>query len=350
MKNKSFTFIIIIMMILLTACGAKQNAIEAENDLIADEDIQEKEEEDYISPEPSEPQVKNPLNGLDMDQEYAKQRPLAVMIENEYNSRPQSGLNKADVVYEILAEGGITRFLALFLGSQCEEIGPVRSSRPYFLDYAMEYDSIYVHYGASPQAYTDLKKLKINAIDGIYDSVTFWRDKSRKAPHNAYTNSEKILSTSEKRAFLKEPDFKTWTFRENSQPQGEALDEFKLIYSNNYKVTYKYNSEENRYYRYINSKPHTDRNTGEHLSATNIIVQFLNTKVIDNVGRLEIKTVGSGKAYYISNGVVQEVQWEKDSRSGRTRYTVDGEELYLNPGNIWLQIMPQWGSFEKGDA
>jgi len=348
MNNRSFVLVVIFLMIFIVACAPKQNAIETENNLAIDEIVQEKEENNPL--EPIKPQVSNPLNGLNMDKEYENQRPLAVMIENEYNSRPQSGLNKADVVYEILTEGGITRFLALFLGNQCGEIGPVRSSRPYFLDYAMEYDSVYVHYGASPQAYSDLKKLKIDAIDGIYDSVTFWRDKSRKAPHNAYTSSEKILNTSEKRGFLRAPVLKAWNFRESSLAQGDTLKEFILTYTNNYKVTYKYNSDDNCYYRYINSKPHTDRTTGQHLSATNIIVQFLNTKVVDDVGRLEIKTVGSGKAYYISNGFVREVEWEKDSRNGRTRYTVDGEELYLNPGNIWIQVMPQWGSFEKGDA
>lgn len=351
MKNKRFIFIICLIIFFVTACGSKQSSTVAEGGLQPDEnEIVDEEGIEQTQPaEPSEPQVKNPLNGLSMSKDYENQRPIAVMIENEYNSRPQSGLDKADVVYEVLTEGGITRFLALFLGNQCEEIGPVRSSRPYFLDFSMEYDSIYVHYGGSPQAYTDLKKLKLNAIDGIYDSVTFWRDKSRKAPHNAYTDSKKMLETSEKRGFLKSPDFKGWKFSENALQQGEKLNEFKLTYFNNYSVTYTYNSETKSYERYINSKPHTDRVTGKQLSATNIIVQFLNTKVIDDVGRLQINTVGSGKAYYISNGFIKEVQWKKDSRNGRTLYTIDGEELCFNPGNIWVQIMPQWGKFEKGD-
>lgn len=344
-----FFSVLLIVILCFTACGTNQNTISPQENTVSQDE--EAEETDINIPEsPTIPQIKNPLNGLYMNKEYENQRPLAVMIENESKARPQSGLDKADVVYEILTEGGITRFLALYLGNQCTEIGPVRSSRPYFLDFAMEYDGIYVHYGASTQAYTDLKKLKLDAIDGIYDTVTFWRDKSRREPHNAYTESSRILTTSEKRGYIKTPDFEPWQFSDKeATPLGDPLNKMKLTYFNNYSVSYTYDDERKAYKRYINGKPHTDRTTQESIYVTNIIVQFLNTKVIDDEGKLKIDTTGSGKAYYISHGYVQEIQWKKESRSGRTYYTVDGKDLYFNPGNIWIQIMPQWGAFEKGE-
>lgn len=352
LRNRWIVFALILLILFLqSGCGKKNVKTPAQNPTNAGEGPKQTVESSPPEP-PESPKAVNPLTGLaDMDVKYINQRPLAVMVENEYHARPQSGLDKASVVYEILAEGGITRFLALFLGEDIDEIGPIRSARPYFIDYAMEYNSIYIHYGASPQGYSDLKELKINDIDGIYDGVTFWRDSSRKEPHNAYSSTEKMLRTSEKRGYLKPVDLKVWDFNEqDAPPQGEALEKFKLTYFNNYSVSYTYDAAKKAYERYINGKPHTDRKTGEPIFVKNIIIQYVNARVIDKVGRLEIKTTGSGKAYYISDGFCEEIKWKKDSRSSRTVYTLtDGTELKINPGNTWIQVMPQWGKFEKGE-
>lgn len=296
--------------------------------------------------EPVIPTVKSILTGLDIPQEFDGYRPLAIMIENEYNARPQSGLDKAGVVYEILAEGGITRFLALFLGEEVDEIGPVRSARPYYIDYAMENDGIYIHYGASPQGYSDLQKLKINAIDGIYDSNTFWRDKTRRQPHNAYTSTDRILETSKKLGFRKKTDLDIWTFDEKDLVSNVEVKNVKLKYFNDYTVGYTYDFQKKAYGRYINGKAHTDRITGDTIFVKNIIVQFAKAKVVDDVGRLDIKTVSSGKGYYIREGTCQEILWQKDSRKNKTKYTfLDGTEIAIKPGNVWIHIMPQWGEF-----
>ncbi|TYP54970.1 Protein of unknown function (DUF3048) [Thermosediminibacter litoriperuensis] len=296
--------------------------------------------------------VKNPLTGLGMDKDRGGRRPLAVMIENETSARPQSGLNKADVVYEALAEGGITRFLAVYLGEDAGEIGPVRSARPYFIDFAMEYDPVYVHYGASQSAYSDLQKNRnIHAIDGIYDRVTFWRDKTRKAPHNAYTSTENILETAQKRGYLKPIDLKRWEFNEGGDSlPGESLKEFELVYFKNYTVKYVYDEDKEAYVRYINEKPHTDRKTGDPIVVKNIILQFMDTRVIDSEGRLAIKTTGSGTGYYISNGSYTRIKWQKPGRFEKTEYTVEGGgQLKLNPGNTWIQILPSQDKFKISD-
>ncbi|NLU10552.1 MAG: DUF3048 domain-containing protein [Tepidanaerobacter acetatoxydans] len=341
--KRYLTIVVIVLLLLIHAgCGDKKSHKDSDDTPRDLNEITKTQENEQVIPK-----VKNPLTGIDMDIQYEKQRPLAVMIENEYNARPQSGLNKAGIVYEILTEGGITRFLAIFLGETVDEIGPVRSARPYFLDYAMEYDSIYIHYGASPQGYIDLKKLNIDAINGIYDDVTFWRDRSRKEPHNAYTNTEKILKTSEKKGFIRDVELTLWKFNtEETFAGNQALEECELEYFKNYVVSYTYDRDKKMYKRYINGELHTDKKTGEQILVKNIILQFAVTKVVDDVGRLSINTVDSGKGYYISNGYCNKIKWQKDDRKERTNYTFeDGSELIINPGNIWIQILPQWGKF-----
>lgn len=341
--------LIAALLIFVQGCFSKKDDIESEESSDMEHQDEITEFEETI---PDTPKAKNPLTGMDMDIKFEKQRPFAVMIENEYNARPQSGLNKAGVVYEILTEGGITRFLAIFLGKTLNEIGPVRSARPYYLDYAMEYDSIYVHYGASPQGYIDLKQLKIDAIDGIYDDVTFWRDKSRKAPHNAYTSTENLFKASENRRFRKDTDRNYWEFNQEESLAGDfRLEDFELNYFNNYTVRYIYNNDHKAYERYINGKVHTDRIAGESIFVKNIIVSFANTKVIDDQGRLSIKTTASGEGYYISNGYCTKIRWQKDERSKQTKYTLqDGSTLSINPGNTWIQILPQWGKFKYDES
>jgi len=335
--------LIVAILIFVEGCFAKKNVGESEVSNIENQDELTKPEENI----PEAPKVKNPLTGIDIDVQFENMRPFAVMIENEYNARPQSGLNKAGVVYEVLAEGGITRFLALFIGETLDEIGPVRSARPYFLDFAMEYDSIYVHYGASPQGYIDIKQLKIDAIDGIYDDVTFWRDKSRVAPHNAYTSTDKLIKATEKRSFRRDTELNAWNFNLEDSFSGDfELKDFELDYFSKYTVRYIYNRERQAYERYINGKAHTDRKTGESIFVKNIIVYFTNTKVIDEVGRLSVKTTDSGEGYYISNGYCTKIKWQKEARDKRTKYTLqDGSDLFINPGNTWIQILPQWGKF-----
>lgn len=290
-----------------------------------------------------EDKITNPFTGLPMDQKYKNQRPVAVMVENEYNSRPQSGLKEACIVYEALTEGGITRFLAIFLGSDIAEIGPVRSSRPYFIDYALEYDSIYVHYGASPKAYDDLQQHFIDNIDGIYDSKTFWRDNTRKSPHNAYTSTKNIFDKTKNRKFLKHAQIKLFDFHDPKYKLvGTKAENIKLRYNKKYNVNYCYDKDKKYYKRYINNSPHIDRTTNKTIPVKNIIIQFHDTNVIDDEGRLDIKTVGKGEGYYVSEGVLQKIIWKKDSRNSKTEYFyTNGQRLKIKPGNTWIQIIPK---------
>ena len=184
-KGTKILIVILIILILLSGGFMAYKIIEGKKNSITQEVSETNNDEDILTAELQEKKIQI-YNGT--------QRPIAVMIDNHNQAWPQAGLNKAYMVYEIIVEGGETRLMALFKGVTVDKIGPVRSSRHYFLDYAMENDAIYAHYGWSPQAESDIKKYSINNLNGITESTsTFWRVKDKAAPHNAVTSTDAIL-------------------------------------------------------------------------------------------------------------------------------------------------------------
>jgi len=279
------------------------------------------------------------------------ERPVAVMIDNDTAAaRPQIGLESAYMVYEIIVEGGSSRMMALFKKHDIEKVGPVRSSRHYFLDYALEHDAIYCHAGWSPKAQADIRSLGVNNINGIQgdDGSIYWRDYTYdRTWHNLYTGVDKLFEKAKN-----DKNYRTTTDTKHTQylttetdlEEGEDTTNITLPYSNNYKVTYEYDSENKVYKRFVNGGAHMSQ-TDEQLTAKNIIIYQIynfNLPDNDNVGRQDLKNIGSGTGYYVTNGKMIEINWEKTSREGRTVYTTtDGEELLLNPGNTFVQIIPQ---------
>ncbi len=279
------------------------------------------------------------------------ERPIAVMIDNDTDaSRPQIGLESAYMVYEIIVEGGSSRLMALFKEHELEKVGPVRSSRHYFLDYALEHDAIYCHAGWSPKAQTDIQSLGVNNINGLLgsDENIYWRDYTYdKTWHNFYTGVDKLFKKAKNdKKYRTTTDVKHTQYLKNDTVLEEGRDIFNvsLPYSKNYRVTYEYDSENMVYKRFVNGKTHMSQ-TDEQLTAKNIIIyQIYNFNLADNdnVGRQDLKNIGSGTGYYVTNGKMIEINWKKDSREDKTIYTTtDGEELLLNPGNTYIQIIPQ---------
>lgn len=281
----------------------------------------------------------------------SKTRPIALMIDNDNESaRPQIGLEDAYIVYEIIVEGGSTRFMALFKDNLPEKVGPVRSSRHYFLDYAMENDAIYAHAGWSPKAANDIKALGINNINGIIgdDGVNYWRDNTYdRSWHNLYTSIKKLSDhAKDKKGYRMETEEKPLIeyYTNDTELTGTETNVVNVSYSPYYKVSLKYNFETNMFERYINSKPHTSQ-TGNIFGFKNVIVyqvQNFDLPDTENKGRQDLKNIGSGSGYYLSNGIRQEIKWEKSERSGKTKFTYasDGSELKINPGNTMIQIAP----------
>ena len=279
-----------------------------------------------------------------------KTRPIAVMIDNDGpSSRPQSGLESAYIVYEVIVEGGATRLMALFKNTTIEKVGPIRSSRHYFLDYALEHDALYLHAGWSPKATNDISALKVNNINGIMgdDGKIFYRDNTYDSTwHNLYTKVNAAYDYAEnQKKYRATSDIKYTWYSEEDFELSDAQDalEIGVPYSAKYKVNYKFNSETGLYDRYIGSGRHMAQ-TGDGLTAKNIIVCHVRNYPLndgENKDRQELDTVGSGKGYFFTNGKGIEITWEKSSRTAKTVYkNLKGEEITLNPGNTYIQIVP----------
>ena len=276
------------------------------------------------------------------------ERPIAVMIDNHSDAWPQAGLTKAYMVYEIVVEGGETRLMALFKGQDLDKIGPVRSARHYFIDYAMENDAIYVHFGQSPQAQSDIKKYSINDINGIAeDGTTFWRVKDKAVPHNAVTSTEKLLQSAKNKKFRttsKEKSVLKYTTEEVNLEDGIIADEVTIPHSNLQTVKYKYNEDNKTYVRYARGKEQTDWETKETVETKNIIISFCDNYTlsdVENKGRQGLKNIGTFDGYYITNGKAIKIKCTKNARDEKTVYKdLQGNEIKVNDGNTFVNICP----------
>lgn len=286
---------------------------------------------------------------LNIVNEESKSRPYAIMINNVEGARKlQSGLQDAYMVYELMVEGGITRYLALFLDQTTERIGSIRSARHYYLDYALENDAIYVHHGYSPQAREDWSKLGVDRIE-VNESTTGWRDKSASKTYEftLFTNIEKLGKGIRSKRTERNKDLLLNYSVDNidiSQMEGAIpANKVDIKYSSNTTTNYKYDTDNNIYLRSVNDKSQNDYVTGKQLTVKNIIVYKVKYSNIqgDDKGRQTIDNVGNGTGYYISNGYAVPITWKKDSRSSATIYKYNnGKEIQVNDGNTFIQIMP----------
>lgn len=277
-------------------------------------------------------------------------RPIAVSINNNHAAWPQAGLQDAYLSYELIAEGGITRILAFFKDTNTEKIGSVRSARHYFLDYVLENDAIFVHYGHSPQALSDIKSLGINNINGMYDGSTFYRDKTlkRASEHTAFTTMEKIKKTIKSKGYRTETD-KGTLLKYSAVNKDYSKDETSKV-ANNVSITYSdyqttsyvYDKENKVYKMYMSKQEHADLVTKKQYTVKNIITYQVENSAIDKKGRQNLYNTGKGEGYFISNGIATKIKWSKATRSAKTKYTLmDGTELVVNDGNTWIHIQPK---------
>lgn len=289
--------------------------------------------------------VKSPLSGIIVEEEKVNRRPVAVMFDNHRKARWQAGLSQAEVVYEMLVEGRITRYMGVFLVNEPEMIGSVRSARPYFISAALEYDPLYVRCGGSEQAKADVKALKMADIDGLY-SGSFWRyyDTGKKNEHTLYTSMKKIRKEQVRKKYNQTGDYEPMQFNdEDSDIVNDKSVETKEIfidYKSNNTTKYVYDSENKVYNRYKDGKKHIDETDSKAIVAKNIIIQKASTKIIDSYGRLEMSTVGTGNGFYITNGKREKITWSKKDRKARTKfYDENKQEIKFNPGVTWFQLV-----------
>lgn len=290
------------------------------------------------------PKMEKKIKIVDMN---SKSRPYAVMINNIKEARPlQSGLQDAYIIYEIIAEGGVTRLLALFHDTNTERIGSVRSARHYFLDYSLENDAIYVHHGYSPQAQSDFYSLDLDRVE-IMDPKTAWREREHgvASEHTLFTSIEKIekglgkTRTERNNDFLL--DYSINNIDLNKIAVAKIANKVEVEYSWSVKNLYEYDSETQVYKRSVNGTPHKDFVTGKQYTFKNIIIVQIPNQTIDDEGRQDISNIGERDGYYITNGYAVPIKAVKDSRSSQTIYKhLNGEEIKVNDGNTFIQIQP----------
>lgn len=296
------------------------------------------------------------INGTFVEEALASRRPLGVMVENLPASRPQSGLSEAEVVYEALAEGGITRYLALFQTTEAKSIGPVRSARSYYAAIAGSWEALYAHVGGSPEALEGLAQGSYaNVIDlnQFYNGQFFERVSSRSAPHNVYTSTAKLqefLGAQSKWPAVRRSQFEfkdDESFVKTKQGAGSiilvpAYNIFLDFSTAEYRVKYIYDGEKNVYARFVGGKKDTDAGNGNEIIAKTVVVQLVTVLPVPNdpAFRVNVQITGKGRAYIFMDGQVVEGNWERLS-GGRTVFRdVSGKEISINRGPVWVELIP----------
>jgi hypothetical protein len=270
---------------------------------------------------------------------------LAIMIENQADARPQSGLISADVVYEALAEGGITRFIALYLSGDAPVVGPVRSLRHYFAFFAADYGADVVHIGASPEGFAWRDAMMMGHLDESAGDPGVWRVRTRPAPHNAYTD------TAADRGFLQQmgrQQTRRWgpLLFDAQPPHGQEVAEQLTIgfLPWPYRVGYVWDAASGRYLRSMEGAPHIDAYSGEQIAPATVVVQFADVGAIPNDPklRLDVNLVGgSGDLIVFSNGTRRDGSWSKPApRSSTKWYDPQGQPMVIPPGPVWVEVVP----------
>jgi hypothetical protein len=299
------------------------------------------------TPVPSPVMATSPLTGLKVSPDVAKLPIVGVIIENQTDARPQSGLAQAGVVYEANAEGGITRFEAFFEDAIPAVMGPVRSLRTYFLDWGLEFNAPIAHAGGNADALDEVNPLGLKDINALYGgpSQFFYRSSDRYAPHNLYTNSS-LLSKALAAYNFTPPSSFTPSPRQPDAPLASPTHpNIHINYSyTGYQVDYTYTPLTNDYARNLAAAPHIDRNTGAQIHVKNVVVEYMPTsygKTRIGEDTVIMGTVGRGEGIVFRDGDAIPVTWVKASRTARTQLLdATGKDVALNAGNTWYSIVP----------
>ena len=301
---------------------------------------------------PTVADIPNPINGVFYTKKEAtkwqKRVPLAVMIENHSFARPHSSVSKAEVVYEALAEGGVTRFVVVFLAdNSSKDLGPVRSARQYYFDWAREYDAAYAHWGGNEGV-----RARAQAVFGSKDfdqfsigAPTFFR----RAPfgeHSAYTTTKGLWKVASSRGVNKTTKFVSWKFKEDTPAKKPTAAKITLGFEgrSDMVVEWRYNSKTNTYKRFNGGAAHKDKVYKKQLSAKTIVVQYVKdfgSKIITGVFNRNFQTTGSNKVKIFRDGKAISGSWKKKNKNARTLfYDKKGKEIALNRGPIWIELVP----------
>ncbi len=295
------------------------------------------------------PLSRAPLTGRYVSAAVAKRHPIAVMIDDHPDARPQSGFNAASVVWHAPAEGGIPRYMLIFQDTIPGAVGPVRSARQYYIAWAAEWQAMYGHSGGSPQALRTLREqgdgqLVYNADEFRWGNIYYHRSTDRFAPHNVYTSGKELRKLAKRLGAKDEPMKAAWRFGPDASPDKRPKGgRISVVYSYN-TITYRYDRKTNTYLRSVSGeKEQKDRATGKRVAPKNVVVMLMRFGPLNdgsNKHRLEADVIGSGTAWIATNGRTIKGTWRKDGMTKPTRfYDAEGEPVTLTVGQTFVQVM-----------
>jgi len=329
------------------------------------------------------------LTGLPVEEYIRIRRPVAVVINNIHRALPQSGIASADIIYEVLSEGDVTRLIGIFQSDIPDQIGPVRSARDYFVDFAFNHDAIFVHHGASPSGYSRIRGQGIHVMDGMaLEGSVFWRDRTypawhhnsgtRPMEHSSYTGWERMAQHIDSRSIREWISYEerygfqfgaipanivghaTGNLAGGSTATAEELSEstaedaasntarrILVPFSPNYIRTFIFDEDSGLYLVENRDGAHRDANTEAQVSVTNVLIQLTGKRVIagDEAGRRVVDTIGSGTGFLATGGYYFPVRWTKDSHSSPMQWFFDdGSPLMLSPGRTWINVFQTTGT------
>jgi hypothetical protein len=317
---------VVILIIVLIAAGAAGYFLTRGKDPVVD------------VPVPGE-KFYSQLTGNEVSKDESKRPILGIMIENSEEARPQTGLDSAGIVFETVTEAGITRYLAMYQENMPEEVGPVRSVRPYFVDWFMGFDASVAHVGGSSTALEIIEQRKSKSINEFYNAGAFYRSSDREAPHNVYARTKDLVQLQEKLGH-KISEMKDIPRSDDAPAVQPSATTISVNYSVDiFKAQFKYDQATNSYTRYLAGVPHVDKGTGKPITVKNLIVIKM---------RGDVDARGEGKALLYKDGTMQEINWKQANFYSRIELLDSaGKEVPLNRGDSWFAVIPSSGSVDN---
>lgn len=361
---------VVTLISILSFTGCRVSQVTEEEPVISEPESEEEVTEEEVPVGEEEDKIAgieiigniNIFSGLDISDTVGNSRPIAIMVENSPDSRPQSGLIYADMVYEAVDEGGVTRYVAVFSSNDAEIIGPVRSARIYYAEIARSFDPIYAFWGTYTDAYKIIEDLGLDVLTPLGDqsgnstimanTSSGWRDNSRSniTEHTAFMSTIKLKEDAENLGYSLEGGQSPLRFKiDAADSEKGGIPNININFSyDTYRVDFEYNRENNNYLKFTGGAPHTDYETGSQIVVNNVIVMITNIEgPIDQYGHMAIRTTGTsdiGKAFFFVDGNVIEGTWERTSVFDPFKYRDDdGNIVLFNRGSTWVALIQDTG-------
>lgn len=364
MKRACCACLAILMFLSLAACGAEIEDLVPPTPSASPTPVPTPTPTPTPTPEPTPTPLPytNPLSGAGMEEDISERRPWAIMINNIEQALPQCGVSNAEIIYEIPAEGGVTRMMAIFTDiSDVEKIGSLRSIRPYYADVGISYDAIVIHAGGSQESYTEMSGYNVDHLDGVLGTYTegaFYRDPDRMKyglEHSMFSQGSALVKAAQDEGFSLEHESGAYdyglTFSEEAAEQCTESAEYVDIRFNGYKsTTFEYDAASGRYLAWQYGEEYMDSDTGEQMGFTNLLVLNTSMSVLDSVGRLAVRTTGEGEGYFACGGKYVPIVWSREDNTSPFKYSLaDGTPLNWGVGSSYVAVIASYGSvsFER---